>query len=54
MHNLRKCFTVLLAFTLAFSSLIIFELAYAQGAPNSSVPEFTVNYVENSYDIVPT
>ena len=39
---------------LAISSLLIVESANAQTIPKPSVPDFTLKYVDNSYDVPPT
>jgi hypothetical protein len=39
---------------LVVSSLIMVEYAFAQSIPKPSVPEFTVKYVDHSYDVPPT
>lgn len=48
----RQC--TLLILTIAFSGLIITELATAQTIPKPSVPEFTIDLVGPSFDIPPT
>jgi hypothetical protein len=42
------------AVLLAVCSLLIIEPSHAQTIPKPSVPQFTINYVEQSYDIAPT
>ncbi len=42
------------AVILAVSSLSIIELSHAQTIPKPSVPQFTINYVQYSYEIAPT
>jgi hypothetical protein len=54
MVNTNKTLSLLLAVILTVSSLIIVEFASAQSIPKPSVPEFTLNYVDNSYDVPPT
>jgi hypothetical protein len=44
---------LLLIVILAVSSLIMVESAFAQSIPKPSVPEFTVKYVDSSYDVPP-
>jgi len=38
---------------LALSSLVMVGCAFAQSIPKPSVPEFTLKYVDNSYDVPP-
>ncbi len=49
----NKVFTFLVVFLLAASSLMLIHPALALGS-KPSVPEFTVAYVDHSYDIPPT
>ena len=51
---MRKRATLLLIGVLVLSSLVMVETAFAQSIPTPSVPEFTVKYVDNSYDVPPT
>jgi hypothetical protein len=51
---MRKSATLLLIAVLVLSSLIMVNSAFAQSIPKPSVPEFTVEYFDNSYDIAPT
>lgn len=51
MNRPGRLFSLLLLFTIAVSSLITVESAAAQSIPKPSVPEFTVQYVDNSYDV---
>jgi hypothetical protein len=46
----------LLLFTivLVLSSLVVVGFSFAQSIPKPSVPEFTLKYVDNSYDVPPT
>jgi hypothetical protein len=55
MGTLSKCFAVFLTLTIAMSCLSLFVVkpANAQTIPKPSVPEFTVQYVDNSYDVPP-
>jgi len=50
---MRKSATLLLIAVLALSSLVIAGSAFAQST-SKSVPEFTLEYVDNSYDVPPT
>ena len=54
MGSTRKAFSLLLVVILAVSSLIMVESAFAQSIPKPSVPEFTMKYIDNSYDVPPT
>jgi hypothetical protein len=54
MGNIDKGFSLLIVVILAVSSLIMVESALAQSIPKPSVPEFTLKYVDNSYDVQPT
>jgi hypothetical protein len=54
MGNIGKRYSLLLLMILAVSSLILVESTSAQSIPKPSVPEFTVKYVDNSYDVAPT
>jgi hypothetical protein len=47
-------FSLLLIVILALSSLIMVESASAQSIPKPSVPEFTVNFVDYSYNVPAT
>ena len=49
---MRKRATLLLISILALSSLV--SSAFAQSTSKPSIPEFTVKYVDNSYDVPPT
>jgi len=51
---MTKCTSLLLIITLAVSSLIMVESAFAQSIPKPSVPEFTLKYIDNSFDVPPT
>ena len=44
----------MLIVVLFLSSLVMVETAFAQSIPAPSVPEFTLEYVDNSYDVPPT
>ena len=50
MGNIRKGFSLLVVI-LAVSSLMMVESAFAQSIPKPSVPDFTVQFVDSSYDI---
>jgi hypothetical protein len=49
---MRKSAAILIIFILTVSSLIMLEPAF--GATKPSVPEFTLNYADHSYDVPPT
>jgi hypothetical protein len=51
---MRKRATMLLISILALSSLVMVSSAFAQSTPKPAVPEFTMKYVDNSYDVPPT
>jgi hypothetical protein len=51
---MRKSVTMLLITVFAVSSLIMFGSVFGQSAPQPSVPEFTLEYVDNSYDVPTT
>jgi hypothetical protein len=51
MGSIGKGFSLLLVVTLAVSSLMMVESAFAQSIPKPSVPEFTAKYIDNSYDV---
>jgi hypothetical protein len=51
---MRKNATLLLITILTVSSLIMVGSVFAEATPKPSVPEFTLKYVDNSYDIPPT
>jgi hypothetical protein len=53
MGNIDKEISLLLVVILAVSSLMMVESASAQSIPKPSVPEFTVRFVDNSYDVEP-
>ena len=53
MGSIGKGFSLLLVVILAVSSLMMVESASAQSIPKPSVPEFTLKYVDNSYDVPP-
>jgi hypothetical protein len=53
MGNIGKEISLLLVVILAISSLIMTESAFAQSIPKPSVPEFTLKYVDKSYDVPP-
>lgn len=56
MGSINKNFASILIIIMAISSLslIMVRPASAQSIPTPSVPEFTIKYVDNSYDIPPT
>ena len=54
MVTVGKSLSLLIVVILAVSSLILVESASAQSIPKPSVPEFTVKYVDRSYDTPPT
>jgi hypothetical protein len=54
MGSTSKGFSLLLVVILAVSTLILVESATAQSIPKPSVPEFTVKYVDSSYDVPTT
>lgn len=51
MKHTSKSLSLLLALTLTVSSLIMVESTFAQSIPKPSVPEFTLRYIDYSYDI---
>ena len=53
MDNICKGFSMLIIF-LTFSSSIMVESVFAQEITRPSIPEFTVKYVDRSYDTQPT
>ncbi len=54
MGNISKGFSLLLVVILAVSSLMTVESATAQTLPTPSVPEFTVKFVDSSYNVTPS
>jgi hypothetical protein len=55
MDSIRKSLSSLLIIALLItSSLSIMQFAYAQTIPKPSVPEFTLKYIDYSYDVSPT
>ncbi len=54
MGSISKYFSLLLVVILAVSSLIIVESAFAQSIPKPSTPEFSLKYVDLSYNVPPT
>jgi hypothetical protein len=54
MGSIGKGFSLLLVVILGISSLMFVESAFAQSISKPSVPEFTVKYVDRSYDTPPT
>lgn len=51
---MSKLFALCLLLLLVFSSLVMAESVYSQTIPKPSVPEFSLKYVDNSYDVPPT
>ena len=51
---MRKCVTLLLIVILTSSSLMLIESVFAQSMFEPSVPEFTLEFVDKSYDVPPT
>ena len=54
MSCLGRVLSILLVTLLTLSGLIMVEFVSAQAIPKPSVPEFTLKYVDNSYDVPPT
>ncbi len=54
MSAIKKSFPLLLIVILVASGLIMLHAAYSQTTTAPSVPEFTVKYVDLSYDVPPT
>lgn len=54
MGSISKSFSLLIVIVLVASSLMMVESASAQSIPKPSVPEFTVQLVDRSYDEPPT
>jgi len=54
MKHTSKSLTTLLALSLVFSSLMMVEFAYAQSTPKPSIPQFTLKFVDASYDVPTT
>ena len=56
MGRIGKTFALFLTLTVAMSclTLLMVKPACAQSIPTPSVPEFTIKYVDNSYDVPPT
>jgi hypothetical protein len=52
--EIRKVFLVILMLALAASSMLWIQSTTAQSIPKPSVPEFTINIVDHSYDTPPT
>lgn len=52
--SMRKAITVALVVVLAVSGMLGFESSSAQLTSKPSAPEFTVSYVDYSYDVPPT
>lgn len=53
MSNTRRVACLFLLLLLVASSLVMVKFGSAQSIPKPSVPEFTLNYVDNSYDVPP-
>lgn len=51
---MNKALTIALILTLALPSLIMLRSAYAQTIPKPTVPEFTVEIADRSYDVPQT
>jgi hypothetical protein len=51
---MRKRATLLFIAILAVSSLLMVESAFAQSITKPSIPQFTIKYVDYSYDVPPT
>ena len=54
MNSRSKYFSLLFVSILAITSLIVVKPAFAQSIPTPTVPEFTVRYVDSSYDVPTT
>jgi hypothetical protein len=54
MARVGKFLTVFFVLIIAISSVFMVRTADAQSIPKPSVPEFTLKYVDRSYDIPPT
>jgi len=54
MGSIRKCLVFLFVAIIIVSNLIIEEQVNAQAIPKTSVPDFTVKLIDNSYDVSPT
>ena len=54
MGSINKGYSLLLVVILAASSLIMVETAFGQSIPKPSVPDFTAQFVDSSYDIPTT
>ena len=52
--DMKKKFTIVIILSLVASSLLLAESTYAQSATKPPIPEFTLRYVDNSYDVPPT
>jgi hypothetical protein len=53
-RDMRKTITVALIMIIATSGMLVLESSSAQSTPKPSAPEFTVSYVDYSYDVPPT
>ncbi len=51
---MHKSFGLVLILILMATSLMVVELAFAQSIPKPSVPEFTVKFVDASYNVAPS
>ena len=54
MGSISKSFALILLVIMALSSLLMVESASAQSIPKPSVPEFTLKFVDHSYDVPTT
>ena len=54
MGTTSKATTIILTIIIVTSSLLLIPLVNAQTIPKPSVPEFTLKYVDNSYDVPST
>ena len=54
MGSISKSFSLLLIVILVITSLMIVKPAFAQTIPKPSVPEFSLKYIDLSYDVPPT
>ena len=52
--SMSKALALMLFTLLAFSSLSVVSSVFAQSIPKPSVPEFTLKYIDNSYDVPPS
>jgi lipopolysaccharide export LptBFGC system permease protein LptF len=54
MGSIGKSFALILILIMAVSSVIMVKTAFAQSIPAPSVPEFTVKFVDASYNVTPS